>query len=84
MSEMTWHILEDNKIDKLFSKMEKDLKGRYLIHNLVFYKGQQKYGNEYFESLDEFIEFCPFKLLGKVEIDFYDADTIETSSIFKI
>jgi SAM-dependent methyltransferase len=83
-SEITWYLLEDNMIDNLFKTMSNKLKGKYLIHNLVFYKGLQKYGNNYFSNLNEFIKFCPFELIGKVEIDIKQSDTIETSIIFKI
>ena len=71
-------------LDEIFKKMSIKLKGKYFIHNLVFYKGQQKYGNDYFKNLDEFIDFCPFELIAKVEIDIKNTNTIETSSIFKI
>ena len=77
-------MLEDKMLDKVFDNMSDKLKGKYLIHNLVFYKGQQKYGTNYFTNLDEFIKFCPFELLGRVEIDIKHSDTIETSTIFKI
>ena len=83
-SEITWYILKDNMIDIVFNTMKKKLKGKYFIHNLVFYKGQQKYGLDYFSNLKEFIDFCPFELIGKVEIDIKNSDCIETSSIFKI
>ena len=83
-SEITWYILEDNKIDKIFEIMKNKLNGKYFIHNLVFYKGQQRYGLDYFSSLDQFIEFCPFKLLGKTISEFEESDTSETSSIFRI
>ena len=83
-SEITWYILEDNKIDKIFEKMKNILNGKYFIHNLVFYKGQQRYGLDYFSSLDQFIEFCPFKLLGKTISEFEESDCSETSSIFRI
>ena len=83
-SEITWYMLEDKMLDKVFDIMSDKLKGKYLIHNLVFYKGQQKYGTNYFTNLDEFIKFCPFELLGRVEIDIKHSDTIETSTIFKI
>ena len=83
-SEITWYILEDNKIDKIFEIMKNKLNGKYFIHNLVFYKGQQRYGLDYFSSLDQFIEFCPFKLLGKTISDFEESDNSETSSIFRI
>ncbi len=83
-SEITWYILEDNKIDKIFEIMKNKLNGKYFIHNLVFYKGQQRYGLDYFSSLDQFIEFCPFKLLGKTICEFEESDSSETSSIFRI
>lgn len=83
-SEITWYMLEDKMLDIVFEIMSNKLKGKYLIHNLVFYKGQQKYGTDYFTNLDEFIKFCPFELLGRVEIDIKHSDTIETSTIFKI
>jgi SAM-dependent methyltransferase len=83
-SEITWYMLENKLLDKVFEIMKEKMKGKYFIHNLVFYKAQQKYGNQYFTNLDEFIKFCPFELLGKVEIDIKENDTIETSSIFRI
>ena len=83
-SEITWYILEDNKIDKIFEIMKNSLKGKYFIHNLVFYKGQQKYGLDYFSTLDQFIEFCPFKLLSKTFTESEESDSKETSTIFEI
>lgn len=83
-SEITWYMLENKLLDKVFEIMKEKMKGKYFIHNLVFYKGQQEYGKQYFTNLDEFIKFCPFELLGKVEIDIKENDTIETSSIFRI
>ena len=64
--------------------MKNNLSGKFFIHNLTFYKGQQKYGRKYFTNLKEFIEFCPFKLLTKVEIEENDCDAYQTSSIFLI
>ena len=64
--------------------MKNSLKGKYFIHNLVFYKGQQKYGLDYFSTLDQFIEFCPFKLLSKTFTEFEEGDPKETSTIFQI
>lgn len=83
-SEVTWYILENKLIDNIFKKMISNLKGKYFIHNLTFYKGQQKYGNNYFTNLDEFVDFCPFELITKVEIDYAESNAINTSSIFKI
>ena len=86
-SEITWYLLEDNKIDRLFNIISENFKGKnkFLLHNLVFYKGSvQQYGKEYFTNIDEFIEYCPFELLGKVESDIQSEGNIETSAIFKI
>jgi len=60
-------------------------KNKFLIHNLVFYKGGvQQYGKDYFTTLDEFIKFCPFELLGRVHSDIQSEGHIETSAIFRI
>ncbi len=83
-SEITWYLLEDKLLDRVFEKMKNNLSGKFFIHNLVFYKGQQRYGNNYFTNLKEFLEFCPFKLLTKVEIDNVDSESSATSSIFII
>ncbi len=83
-SELTWYLLEDNKIDKIFEKMRNSLKGKYLIHNLSFYKRSQEYGLDYFSNLEQFIEFCPFELLSKTSTEFEERDVIETSTIFQI
>lgn len=83
-SEITWYLLEDKLLDNIFDIMTKHLKGKLFIHNLVFYRGQQKYGTEYFTNLDQFIKYCPFELLGKVEINLIQSDAIETSTIFRI
>ena len=83
-SEITWCLLEDKLLDNIFTIMKENLTGKYFIHNLVFYKGQQKYGNDYFANLEDFIEFCPFKLLTKVEINTLSYDVTNTSCIFKI
>ena len=83
-SEITWYLLEDKLLDRVFKKMTDNLKGKYFIHNLVFYKGQQKYGNNYFTNLNEFISFCPFKLITQTHTDNANNDTTNTSSIFEI
>ena len=83
-SEITWYLLEDNLLESIFERMIQGYSGKLFIHNLVFYKGQQKYGLEYFDSLSSFIEYCPFQLLGKVEVDISDSDCIETSCIFRV
>jgi len=81
-AEITWYILPQLK--EIFEKLKTHHKSSYFINNLVFYKEGQKYGTEYFTSLDEFIEFVPFKLLGSTEAKVYDNHSIETSSLFEI
>lgn len=83
-SEIVWYILEDNLIVDVFNTMKSHFRDKYFINNLVFYKGQQQYGLNYFTKLSEFIRFCPFELIGKVESDISTSDTIETCTIFKI
>ncbi len=83
-SEITWYLLENQKLDNLIFLIKKSLKGKYLIHNLTFYKGQQKYGLEYFSDVDSFIDFVPFKLITKTIVDHQRLDCIESSLIFSI
>ena len=86
-SEITWFLLEDKKIDEIFKIMKNKFTGKnkYFIHNLVFHKGEiQQYGKNYFTNLDEFIKFCPFKLLAKNQSDVDEEDAVLTSAIFKI
>ena len=71
-------------LEKIFQNMKENLNDKYLIHNLVFYKTSQKYGKKYFSNPMEFIKFCPFDLITKVEINSVDSECIETSMIFKI
>ena len=82
MSEIGWMLLEDNLIDRIFDCMKEEFKGKYLINNLSFYKGQQEYGKNYFTNLQEFVDFCPFQLVNKVEIE--NDSSFETSSLFLI
>ena len=81
-SEICWMLLENKLIDKIFNSIKREFKGKYLINNLSFYKGKQQYGREYFTDLNEFVNFCPFKLINKVEIE--NETGFETSAIFLI
>jgi len=81
-AEITWYILDD--LDAIFGDMLKYLHGKYFLHNLVFYKGQQRYGTKFFTNLGEFINYVPFQLVGYAEAATVDDDSIETSTIFKI
>ncbi|BBH54077.1 methyltransferase domain-containing protein [Fluviispira sanaruensis] len=83
-AEITWYILDE--IDKIFEIMLQYLPNKFFFQNLTFYQGgEQKYGRNYFTTLEEFIKYCPFKLIEKVEVTPSDAQkTIETHAVFKI
>lgn len=82
LAEIIWYILPDLK--KINDVLLQHFKGKYLIVNQVFYKGTQKYGNEYFTNLREFVKYMPFKLVGHCEASTEEDSTVETSSIFLI
>ena len=84
LSEILWYILKDSTIDKVFTVLKKNFKGKYLIIQQTFYKGQQRYGLDYFSNLDELIRFCPFELLSKVICDYSSKNSYDTTTIFKI
>ena len=84
-AEVTFYVLHNLK--NIFASMLKHLRGKYFLQNLVFYKGDsQQFGREAFTTFDEFIEYCPLRLLEYSE--HYNADvdnnSIEASSIFLI
>lgn len=81
-AEIIWYILPNLK--SIFEDLRKHFKGKHLIVLQVFYKGSQKYGNEYFTSLDEFIDYVPFELVARTEATMAKDSTIETTSVFKI
>lgn len=81
-AEITWYLLP--QLPALFEEMRQHFAGKYFLHNLVFYKGTQRYGTEYFTSLREFIDYVPFPLLAYCEASTAEDSTIETSCIFRI
>lgn len=81
-AEITWYILPD--LDQLFEDMLTHFRGKYFLHNLVFYKGSQRYGREYFTTLQDFIDRVPFQLVGQVEGTTVQDTNIDTATIFRI
>jgi len=81
-AEITWYILSD--LDFLFQEMLTHFPGKYFINNLVFYKGTQQYGTDYFTNLREFIDYVPFPLVASCEATTVTDTTIETSTLFRI
>ncbi|NME72207.1 class I SAM-dependent methyltransferase [Flammeovirga aprica] len=82
LSEIIWYILPD--LDQLFKTLKEHFSGKYLMVNQVFYKGTQKYGNDYFTSMEEMIKYFPFDCVAKVEATQKTDTTIETSVLFQI
>ncbi len=83
-ADVTWYILPELK--EAYRQMLAVHRGKYFLHNLVFYKpGQQKYGREYFTNFQEFAAHCPFQLLESTISESSDPEsTIATSAIFRI
>lgn len=81
-AEILWYILPDlaGIIDVLKSRFQ----GKFLMINQVFYKGTQRYGTEYFTSLEELIRYMPFEMVAKCEATTAAETTIETSVLFRI
>ena len=83
-SEITWYLLPELKAT--FDLMREHFAGKYFIHNLVFYPpGIQQYGKDYFTSLEEFLDYCPFPWLEKTVWTPNQPNAVtETSVVFKI
>jgi len=82
LAEITWYVLDD--FAAILETIARSFPGGLLLHNLVFYKHGQRYGREFFTNLTEFVAYMPFPLLGYCEGSATDADTVETSTIFRI
>jgi SAM-dependent methyltransferase len=83
-AEITWYILP--QLNQVFEDMLKYFPNKLFFHNLVFYQEEtQKYGRDYFINIEEFINYCPFKLIEKVVITPSSSErSIETHSVFEI
>lgn len=84
MSEISWYLLEDGKLNKVIEGLKKTKKYRFLIHNLTFYKSGQLYGNQLFSNLDEFLRMVPFYKLDYCSYTEPHWNHIETSVIFDL
>lgn len=82
LAEIMWYILDD--LNEIIDNISTNHRGKYIIINQTFYKGQQQYGNEYFTSLTEMINYLPWNNVTKIEIETSEMDTIETHSVFRI
>jgi hypothetical protein len=83
MSEISWYLLEDGKFNEVIEGLMRS-EYKFLIHNLTFYKNGQSYGNQFFTTLNEFIEKVPFAKLDHFSYSEPHWNNIETSVIFEI
>lgn len=82
-SDIMWYILQDLEI--VIKRLKENCGGKILMIKQVFYKGQQKYGNEYFTSQNEMINYLDcFELIGKMTCDLKKNDSISTITVFQI
>lgn len=81
-SDIMWYILDD--LDEVIKNLTANFKDRLVIINQVFYKGEQKYGNEFFTCLDELVRYLPWKCLKKISIDRMDDGFFESHSVYRI
>ncbi len=81
-SEIMWYILQN--LNEVIQNFSKNFQGKLVIINQVFYKGEQKYGNEFFTCLDEMVQYIPWKCLKKIYIDRIDDGFYESHSVFRI
>lgn len=81
-SEIMWYILED--LDSIIENLSENFKGKLVIVNQVFYRGEQKYGNEYFTCLEEMVRYIPWRCMKKISIDRMDDGFYESHSVYRI
>ena len=81
-AEIMWYILPE--LPEVIEKLKTLYKGKHLVIIQVFYKGSQKYGTEYFTSMQELIDYMPFECVAQVEATSSADTTIETATLFKI
>lgn len=77
-AEIMWYILDE--LDEIINGINKNFTGRLVIINQTFYeKGKQSYGREYFTSMDEMIDYLPWKCMEKIveyKENEFDAHTV--------
>jgi SAM-dependent methyltransferase len=88
-SHIMWYILQD--IDQWFELMLNSVDitppppRKYFINIMSFYApGVQKYGCDYFTTLQEFINYIPFPNIGYTETYLQPENVFETCSVFEI
>lgn len=81
-SDIMWYILED--LDAVIKNLSERYTGKLIVINQVFYKGEQKYGNDYFTCLEEMVRYIPWKCLKKISVDRIDDGFYESHSVYRI
>lgn len=81
LAEIMWYILDD--LDEIVNNITLKCKGNYVLINQTFYpKGKQQYGTQYFSSVDEMIEYLPWKCIEKV-VEYGD-NSYDTHTVYKV
>lgn len=82
-AEIMWYVLDD--IDEIIENLNRNFKGNLIMINQTFYRaGIQKYGREYFSSVDEMCAYLPWICLDKIIEEHLDSESIATHTVFRI
>jgi SAM-dependent methyltransferase len=83
-AQLTWFILP--QLRAIFDSLLRNRPARFFVLIQTFYPpGVQRYGTEYFTTLDEYVRYCPLRLLQKVVVQEGDAQAVtEACAIFAI
>lgn len=80
-AEVMWYILED--LNKIIKNITSNCKGNYILINQTFYpEGCQKYGSDFFATVDQMIDYLPWECIEKVVE--YDKNSYDTHTVFKV
>lgn len=83
LSEMIWFVLQD--LNKIIDNLNRNFHDNLVIINQTFYKpGVQKYGREYFTSLDEMCDYLSWNCLEKIIEERPNEESIGTHAVFRV
>lgn len=82
-SQIMWYILDD--LNQIIKDLTERYYGKLIMVNQTFYNpGIQKYGKEYFTSLDEMCGYLPWKCLEQIIETRPQEESIQTHSVFRV
>lgn len=80
-AEVMWYILDD--LPKIIDDINVKFRGRLVMINQTFYKGQQQYGRDFFTNVDEMIKYLGWECLVK-QITDTGIESIATHCVLRI